>query len=135
MKKLIIVLLGITILSLTGCNSSGTRKKMETLEDSINQYAFALRWGRYEDAYNYHIDEQGNKAEMHLDRLEPIRVTGFHIIEKTVNAELTEAMVKGDLNYYHNEYGTLRKAPLEQTWWYREEDKKWYLKTPFPEFK
>ncbi len=135
MNRLILSLLcAVTLLS--ACNTGGgTKNKITSLDDAINQYVFALRWGRYKDAHEYHAEADGGKPALPLDKLQQIRVTGHEIYEKNVNEEITEAIVKGEINYYHTEYGTLRKLPLNQIWWYEPESKRWYLKGEMPKFR
>jgi len=67
--------------------------------------------------------------------METIRVTGFTITEKTLNEDVTEAVVKGELNYYRVDYGTLKKIDLNQTWWFEPDSKEWFLQSEFPQFK
>ena len=135
MNKLILVLICALTL-IVGCNgSSGVKKKGSALETAVEEYVAALRWGRYQNAYDYHIDEDGSKPAFPRDKLEEIRVTGHAIFEKTVNEELTEATVKGELQYYNTEYGTIKKTPLDQIWWYEPESKQWFLKGKMPSFK
>lgn len=135
MNRLVIILLCLATL-LTGCNGGGgIKRKALSLDEAINQYVFALRWGRYQDAHEYHAEEDGSKPELNLDKLNRIRITSHTIFEKNVNTDLSEATVKGELNYYSTEYGTLQKVKLDQVWWYEPETKRWYLKGPLPAFK
>lgn len=135
MNKLFLVLMLCLATLLGACNSGGgVKKKMTVLEESINQYIFALRWARYQDAHEYHFEEDGSKPPLPLDKLRLIRVTGHTIFEKNVNPELTEATVKGEINYYSSEYGTVQQLPLDQVWWYEKESSRWYLKGTMPNF-
>lgn len=135
MNRLIPALLGVVIL-LSGCNSDGgVKRKIGSLDKAIEDYAAALRWGRYQDAHDYHAEKDGSKPALPLDRLEQIRVTAHNFYEKNVNEEVSEASVKGEIKYYHTDYGTVRKLPLEQVWWYDPEAKRWYLQGEMPKFR
>ena len=135
MSRPIIALLCVVIL-LGGCNSrGGVKNKVISLDDAIEGYLAALRWGRYQDAYRYHADKDGGQPALPLDNLEQIRVTAYDVHEKNVNDEVTEASVKGEIKYYHTDYGTVRKLPLHQLWWYEAEAKAWYLEGEMPTFR
>jgi len=125
----------VAMLILGGCGDSGVRKTVQDLDFAINDYAYALRWSRTEDAVAYHVNRDGSRPNIDLTAMQAIRVTGFTIKEKNLNDDITAATVIGELDYYHNEYGTLRKIGYSQSWWHEPETKKWYLDSDFPEFK
>jgi hypothetical protein len=130
-----IIVLTALLLSMSACGSTGEKQKLETLNDAIDNYAYALRWGRIDDAVAYHINKNGIKPEIDLALMKSIRVTGFTIRGRDVNPEQTEATVKGEFNYYHDQYGTLRTMEYTQNWWYQPETKKWFLDSEFPVFR
>ncbi|MEX2353226.1 MAG: hypothetical protein WD709_03490 [Gammaproteobacteria bacterium] len=123
------------LLSACGGGDSGVRKMVQDLDYAINDYAYALRWARTDDAVAYHVNRDGSKPDIDLSDMDAIRVTGFTITEKVLNDDVTAATVSGELNYYHNDYGTLREIEYHQSWWYEPESKKWYVESDFPEFK
>ncbi len=123
------------MLTVVACGNSGVRQKVENLDAVIDEYAYALRWLRKNDAVAYHMQRDGTRPQIDTSVMDVIRVTGFTITEKTLNAELTEGKVVGELSYYHNEYGMLRTINYTQSWWYDAEAKKWYLESDFPAFK
>ena len=124
------------ILVLTGCGGdSGIRKQIENLDDAINDYAYALRWLRKNDAVAYHMNLDGSRPEIDTSAMDVIRVTGFTIKKKELSPDNTGATVSGELNYYHNEYGMLRTITYSQTWWFEPVSKRWYLDSEFPQFK
>lgn len=123
------------VMILTACGDSGIRKTVQDLDFAINDYAYALRWSRSDDAIAYHVNQDGSRPDIDISVMNAIRVTGFTIKQKDLNDDITAATVSGELDYYHNEYGTLRKIDYQQSWWYEPESKKWYLESDFPEFK
>jgi len=125
----------IFVLVISACGDAGIRKMVQDLDYAIDDYAYALRWSRSNDAVAYHLNRDGSRPQIELSVMESIRVTGFTIKGKALNDDLTEATVNGELEYYHNEYGTLRKTNYSQSWWYEPESKKWYVESDFPEFK
>ena len=132
LKKFLILSCLLIIIS---CGSAPIRKKVKDLDHSIDDYAFALRWSRPKDAAEYHVRQDGSKTELDLSVMENIRVMGFTITEKTLNDDITEAVVKVELNYSRVDYGTLKKVDLHQTWWFEPDSKKWFLQSEFPNFK
>ena len=115
-----------------GCGGTMQRQKLENLDYAIDDYAYALRWGRLNDAVAYHMDEEGDKPTIDTSIMDSIRVTSFRITEKTLNTEQTEATVKGEFRYYDERYGTLRSLDYEQRWWYEPDSKKWLMDGEFP---
>lgn len=129
----LIVLISVLMLQY-GCGGSLQRQKLETLDYAIDDYAYALRWGRLNDAVAYHMDEEGEKPSIDTSVMDSIRITSFTITEKNLNTEMTEATVKGQFSYYDEEYGTLRSIDYQQRWWYEPDSRKWLLDGEFPRF-
>ena len=119
---------------LLACNSASTRSKGEGLKDSLDEYVASLRWSRFEKAAEYHVNKDGSRPEIDASQGEYIRVTGHSMKKKEINEALDEARVRVELQYYHNEYGTLKKILVDQEWWYGEEQKRWFLSSEFPKF-
>ncbi len=119
MKKII---LHIALLSLlTACNSIGTKQKGEGLVNAMDEYVAALRWGRFDSAKEYHLNEDETTREIDSSQLEYIRVTGHKIKKKTISDTHDSATVEMEMQYYHNEYATLKKIIIKQDWWYHED--------------
>ncbi len=132
MPKLILVFL--LALTIVACNGAGTRKKAAGLQMAMDEYVAALRWGRFDKAKEYHIDKEGNRPEIESSQLEYIRVSGHKVKAKTVNEEIDEATMQFEMQYYHNEYATLKKIIVDQQWWFDEDAKAWFLSSDFPKF-
>lgn len=121
---------------MTACGgNSAVRNQIETLDRSIEEYAYALRWQRKDDAVSYHLNRDGTRPKIDSSTMDVVRVTDFTIKDKTLDADMRGATVVGELNYYHSEYGTLKKIEYRQSWWYDEEAKKWFVDNEFPQFK
>lgn len=123
------------ILLLAACGGSGSAKRLDTLDEAVNHYGQALRWGRYEDAEAFHMSREGQRAMFKAENLESIRITGYSVRERTLSEDLLEADVSGDYSYYSTSYGTLRHVSFQQKWWYDEEAKRWFVEGELPEFK
>ena len=119
---------------LTACNRYQTQKKLDNLEESITSYEVALRWAQHQDAYSYHVSPNGTQPPANLDRLQEISVTGIDITDKVINDDQTKANIKGVIRFFNKNQGTEKKIKLDQTWWYSEENKQWYIDGEFPNF-
>ncbi len=128
-------LLLILMLTLGGCADNAVRSKIEDLDKSIDDYAYALRWMRKEDAVAYHRRPDGSRPVIDTKMMDAVRVTGFIIKEKTLTTDMNGASVTGELSYIKNEYGTLKTIEYKQSWWYEPKTKKWYVDNDFPQFK
>ena len=134
-KQLRLTAILFILLSQLGCANSGGQRKLETLDDAIRNYSYALRWGRIDDAVAYHSNEEGSRAEIDVTIMKSIRVTGFATKARIINPEQTEATVTSELTYYNDQYATLRTMEYTQHWWYEPDTKKWYLDSEFPPFR
>ncbi len=127
-----LIVCGLLVL-MVACGAAAT-KKMNNLERSIDRYVAALRWSRPDEARSFHLDRDRNKPEIDTSIMDTIRVTGYKVRKKVVNEDLSEATVISNLDYYSNEYGTLKTMTLEQEWWYDEEAERWFIESGFPVF-
>lgn len=133
MNRLAWVLMTVVVAS--GCGGAGTKKKLELLDEAILHYNQALRWGRYTDAQEYHVTRDGAHGRIDPALLGSIRITGMSVQSKDVNDEVTEATVTGEISYYRTEQGMLRQLPLNQSWWFELESRRWLIQSEPPVFK
>lgn len=125
----------ISVFFIAACAGMASQQRISNLDDSLDRYVAALRWAYYADALSYHLTRKGKQPEVDAERLEDFSVTGLEIKEKILSEDENEALIKGELAYYHKEYGTIRKLKLIQTWWYSENAKHWFIESAFPDFK
>ena len=121
-------------LLIAACNGISTRQKGEGLATAMDEYIASLRWGRFDSAKAFHLGKDDTQPQIDSSKLEYIRVTGHTVKKKTVNEALDEAVVEIEMEYYNNEYGTLKKIIIKQAWWYHHKAKSWYLSSDFPKF-
>ena len=122
-------------LCLASCNGVNVKQQVQSLDTAITEYNTGLRWGIYNNLDAFNRSEDGGSNLVDRDAMKNIRITGNEILEKHLNSDATEALVKGEISYYNNEYGTLKKVPYEQKWWYDTESKHWFVEGSLPEFK
>jgi hypothetical protein len=132
MKKGALILVAMALLA--GCGAVN-KHRLEMLDQAIVRYAQALRWGRYEDAQEFHLTREGERRKIDKEALKHIRITGYIIQEKVMKEELLEADVSGVIDYFNDSRGTVRQVPLRQTWWFEPEAKRWFVTGELPEFR
>jgi len=131
-SKLVLVTL---IVSLSACKQYTTTKRVNNIEAAVTSYDVAMRWAQYPEAYAYHVSPNGTKPPADLDSLKELSVTGVKVIEKVLNPENSEAIVKTEISYYFKDEGTIRKLKLKQRWWVKEETNQWFIDGEFPKFR
>jgi hypothetical protein len=119
----------------SGCATMNMQNQNDKLNASLREYGSALRWGYYKHAYGYHVTRDGNTPQVNFEKLEDFSVTGYEVIEKSVNEDGTEAEVLIKIGYYDEQYGTLNVNKQKQLWWFNKEHERWFTEADFPEFK
>ena len=107
----------------------------DRLSLALNHYGADLRWGRYVEAYAYHVNRDGIKPLVNMDRLEGFSITSFTPVETALNADATEAVVPIEIKYYDEQYGTLRTLKETQKWWFNATLNMWLIESNFPDLK
>lgn len=119
-------------LLLAGCAGMQQRERLRLLEKSLQEYAAALRWGRYSDAYDFIWSRDGSKPGLDTDGFEGYRIAGMNIIRSDMNDDETEAQVYTVVQFYSDHSATIRELKQVQDWWYHEESKRWFLDGNLP---
>lgn len=125
MNKQYFILLLISVF-LVACNDSNIKKRVVNLDDSITDYNVSLRWSMFKKIEDYHKGRDGEKQRMDRSVMDTIRITGYKILEQTINEDVTEAVVQGEVEYYTTNTGTLKKHTFTHIWWYDPELKRWF---------
>ena len=131
-RKILLILFALVLVS---CNSGNIKHQASTLEDAITEYNKSLRWSMFNNLDAYNRSPEGKQMPIDRDAMKNIRITGYEVTEKEINEDVTKAVVKGDISYYNNEYGVLKKIPFEQQWWYDTGLKHWFTESALPDFK
>jgi hypothetical protein len=125
----------VLLVGLAGCASMEKSKQTDSLGFQSRQYAKALRWGDYEAAIIRTRLPEGETMDVDLEYLKNIKVTRAETSPALMNEDLTEGQVILYLDYYHELRNSVKSITVQQNWKYDEEDKQWYVETPFPSFK
>ena len=127
-------LLVLVVILSAACTDLNIKNQADKLKSSLEDYGAALRWGRYNHAFAFHIDQDGKQPEIDLNALEKFSVTAFKPVDPVLNAEATEATIPVEIDYYDEQYGTLKKFKYIQKWWFNTEVKRWFIASEFPQF-
>lgn len=119
-------------LLLGGCST--TPKELETLDETLQSYERAIRWGNYPLAVAFQ-EKPKNLPDWERHALKNIRVTSYRVISQEVDPEMTEAKILVDIRYYFDNSAIERVLTDRQVWIYKENQEKWLLTTAFPKFK
>ena len=128
-------LLVFVVILIAACANLSIKNQADKLKTTLDDYGAALRWGRYNYAYTFHIDQEGKQPLIDLNALENFSVTAFKPVDPVLNAEGTEATIPVEIDYYDEQYGTLKKFKYIQKWWFNAEAKRWLIASEFPQFK
>lgn len=127
-----IVLAVILSLLLAGCAGMAKRERLHKLEKALQEYAAALRWGRYSDAHDYVWSRDGSKPGLDVDGFEGYRIAGMNFIRSDLNEDETEAKVYAVVQFYSDQRATIREMKQVQDWWYHAESERWFLDGDLP---
>jgi hypothetical protein len=120
---------------LSGCATMDERKKTVTLDRTTRQYESAIRWGDYEAANAYRLQEGTGAPTPNPASLKPFRVTAYEILSTMLNADETEALIVVQINYYDEDRMKVETLTDRQTWKYDADLEVWYLDSPLPAFR
>ena len=122
------------VILIAACANMSVRNQADKLGTTLDDYGAALRWGRYNHAYAYHFDKEGKQPPVDLNALEKFSVTSFKPVDPVLNEDATEATVPVQIDYYDEQYGTLKTFKYIQKWWFNAEIKRWLTSSDFPVF-
>ena len=126
------ILAGLWLLTAAvACGTTGIKSKMRSLDDAITDYHVSLRWSMLDKIEAYHQGRNGERKPLDRSSLNRVRITGYTIIDRNANPEATEAVVKGEVDFYTTDSGTLRKHAFTENWWYSEAAKRWFISSDY----
>ena len=114
------------LLAAVACGTTSVKTKVKSLDDAISDYNVSLRWSVLDKVESYHRGKNGEKKPLDRASMATVRITGYTILEQTINAEVNEAVIKGEVDYYTTNTGTLKKHPFTHLWWYSDVEERWY---------
>jgi uncharacterized protein YceK len=133
MQRFLTLLLLATFLS--GCASIDERKKTSMLNMATRHYESAIRWGDYETANAYRLQDGATAPATKPENLKRFRVTSYETLNTVLKKDETEAQIVVQIRYYDEE--RMKEVTLtdRQTWKYDTGAGQWHLESPLPAFR
>lgn len=125
----------LSLLILCACNTLSSRNTANRLDSTINAYESALRWGRAGYAASLHMNREGVQAPVDLDHIERFRIIKVATVEKSVDVEAGTAITRILIAYHSEDSSTIREIKPTLIWWLNEDNKSWFIESPFPEIR
>jgi hypothetical protein len=103
------------------------------MEDNMNSYASAIRWGEFEKALQY--QNPAKRSRLDLAWLKNIHVASYDVVYKKENlgGNIFEQTV--EIRYYNEQIGVEKSLTDRQVWRYDEDKQKLMLETDLPTFR
>ena len=124
------------MLLLAGLSGCAVDSRGQSLEDTLELYGRAVRWGDLRGAAQFlHPEQRANhrQLEFELQRFEQVTVTGYQVLSRVPGPEpesIRQAVEIGLANRHTAIGRTIRDV---QTWRWDEEHKRWWLTSGLPE--
>jgi len=122
------------VLALGGCASMGTEKRLTALDAALTTYGKLLRWGEYDEAAKFVQFRDRDPLPVNFTELRNYRITTYQLVDTAFDATADEARVRVRIGFYHEDSAVLHGLEDLQTWWYSEEQQRWFLDDELPDF-
>jgi len=128
--RLALVLVAVLV---AGCAEMDRRERALKLDQAVNAYVAALRWGEIEQAASHLRARDGTPpAAIERARYRGLNVTGYRIEVVPVGA--AEALMTVRFSYFRDDSASVRELVHRGLWWYDEELAGWFLEGELPRF-
>ena len=108
--------------------------RFETLDDTVNAYREALRWGYFDRAFAFKKVEEGEVLELPAG-LEAIQITYYEVVSPPTIGEGNFSTQTAKIRYINVDTQREYTVIDRQVWEYHEDKRRWLLVSPLPEFK
>jgi hypothetical protein len=122
------------LLFLTGCQSIEQRQADISLENTLNRYETAVRWGNLARLYDFLEPELAARTPLPED-LDNIRITHYEVVRGPVKTNPKQALQSASIFYVLSDRQVEHSLIDNQTWRLDESGKRWYRSNPLPIFK
>jgi hypothetical protein len=123
--------LALLLVMVSGCTSGDVHAVK--MEDAMNGYASAIRWGQFEKAAQY--QNPAKRSRLDLAWLKNIHVASYDTVYKKedLGGNIFEQTV--EIRYYNEQIGVEKSLTDRQLWRYDEEKGRLMLETDLPAFR
>ena len=126
------VVVTVALLS-SGC--AGISERAKSLDLITRSYEKHLRWGKFEEARAFKAGPQQYLTNSERRRLQNIRVTGYDMLNSSVSADHSTAILMIRIRYVSDEDAIEKTFIDRQKWHYDEASERWFLESPIPSFR
>ncbi len=118
--------------SLAGCATGGPDRK--ALDDTLDVYAVAIRWGELDTAIGLidpEVRDTAGPSRLDRERLEQMQVTGYEVLRAGTIGERYQQVVQVRLVNRHTQRE--RTVTDAQEWRWDPQAKRWWLRSGLPD--
>jgi hypothetical protein len=126
--------LWLTLAILLGGCSLGVQMQLDRFDTTANAYERAIRWSDFTAAYAIASDPKTAPIP-DFAKLKGIEVTSYESRGSVPDATATHIVQLVEIRYVHTDRMAERVIMDKQVWEYSDAEGRWFLKSPFPQFK
>lgn len=133
----LVVLLVAALLAVTACSRApvvGKQGRANAFNEAATNYGKMLRWGYFDEAAAFRRLRDGETPASDLQRLARYRITAYDVKSQLIADTGRSGRVLALIEYYDVDSGVLHTLRDEQSWWFDDETKRWYLESDLPGF-
>ena len=117
-----------------GCERIKKTEKLERLDQSLNAYVGAIRWGNFDTAAAFAAPRSGGFSRLNTATLVGIKVTGFGIRINEIDEKGEEANVTTSFTYYFLDNASVRHVDQTAVWYFDPPRRGWLMDDSLPDF-
>jgi hypothetical protein len=123
----------VTLSAFLGGCGMGMEAQLERFDTTARAYEHAIRWSDFSTAYSIAYDMRTAPMPS-LGALKDIQITSYETKASSADDTATHMTQLVEIRYVHTSRMAERVLVDKQTWEYSEPEKRWYLRSPFPQF-
>ena len=126
--------LPLALVVLAGCAGMESKSRLEQLDSLLRGYAKALAWSNFEVAYT--ATREALQAPLpDAGTYKDIKITSYEPAVPLVEQEGKSIKRVVLIRYVHTARMVERSLTTDEEWVYSDEDKRWFLRSGFPQFR
>jgi uncharacterized protein YceK len=129
-----IITLMVIVGLLSGCATITDQGKMDEYGRTMDTYETAIQQSDFNVACKY-VDPAGMNRGDCLDRYENMKIANYKVLAVNVAEDKGEVTTAVEVEYFFLDQYIVKKHQYDQTWFYNEALKRWFLKEGPPLFK
>lgn len=131
-RGLVVIILIALVLGAGGCARVKEDAKRIALENTLNSYRQAIRWGQFSAAAGFLSPEQ--RLDLDSERLANLRVTGYEVLQPGLIGPDDTAVQLVQIDYVLEDRQRLERLRDRQRWRHDADSRAWWLESGLPAF-